>query len=374
MTDVMRIVITGADGFVGTNLRIRLRELGRNDVTRITRSSSREDLVAALAAADFVYHLAGVNRPKTDSEFISGNLEFTEQLCQSLAASGRSTPVVFSSSTQAALENPYGRSKQAAEQALLRYSRDTGAPAYLFRLTNVFGKWARPNYNSAVATFCHNVAHGLPISVNDPTAKLRLVYIDDVIDAFLDCLTNPNPADGRVEAGPVYETTVGSVADIIRSFAESRSSLLSPPVGTGLVRALYATYVSYLPTASFVYRIPQYGDPRGTFAEVLKTPDCGQFSYFTAHPGVTRGEHYHHSKTEKFVVIRGKAKFGFRQIETGERHDIVVQGGEGQIVETVPGWAHDITNVGEDELIVMLWANEIFDRERPDTIAMKVVA
>lgn len=369
----MRIVITGAQGFVGANLRIRLRETGYDDVVSVTRATSQQDLAAALAAADFVFHLAGVNRPQFESEFVSGNLEFTERLCGMLAASGRPTPVVFSSSTQAALDNPYGRSKRAAEDALTEYARHSGAPVYLFRLTNVFGKWARPNYNSAVATFCHNVTHGLPITVNDPAARLRLVYIDDVAEAFLRCVTEPGPA-GHVDAGPVYETTVGEVADMIRGFAESRSSLLSPPVGVGLVRALYSTYVSYLPPASFAYQVPQYSDPRGTFMEVLKTPDCGQFSWFTAHPGVTRGEHYHHSKTEKFVVIRGTARFRFRHIETGETRELVVNGGEGQIVETAPGWAHDITNVGEDELIVMLWANEIFDRSRPDTIAMKVVA
>ena len=367
----MRIVITGAQGFIGANLRIRLREIGYDDVVGVTRATSDQELAAALAAADFVFHLAGVNRPQKESEFVTGNLEFTERLCDMLAASGRLTPVVFSSSTQAALDNSYGRSKRAAEDALLGYARRSGAPVYIFRLTNVFGKWARPNYNSAVATFCYNVVHGLPITVNDPAARLRLVYIDDVAEAFLRCLTAPGPA-GQTDAGPVYETTVGEVADLIRGFADSRNSLLSPPVGVGLVRALYSTYVSYLPPAAFAYQVPQDGDPRGTFMEVLKTPDCGQFSWFTAHPGVTRGEHYHHSKTEKFVVIRGTARFRFRQIETGEACELVVQGGEGQIVETAPGWAHDITNVGDDELIVMLWANEIFDRARPDTIAMKV--
>ncbi|MEA2884490.1 MAG: UDP-2-acetamido-2,6-beta-L-arabino-hexul-4-ose reductase [Bradyrhizobium sp.] len=367
----MRIVITGAQGFIGANLRIRLREVGYDDVVSVTRATSDRELAAALAAADFVFHLAGVNRPQKESEFVAGNLEFTGQLCDMLAASGRPTPVVFSSSTQAALDNPYGRSKRAAEDALLGYARRSGAPVYIFRLTNVFGKWARPNYNSAVATFCYNVLHGLPITVNDPAARLRLVYIDDVAEAFLRCLTEPGPA-GHADAGPVYETTVGEVADLIRGFADSRNSLLSPPVGVGLVRALYSTYVSYLPPASFAYQVPQYSDPRGTFMEVLKTPDCGQFSWFTAYPGVTRGEHYHHSKTEKFVVVRGTARFRFRQIETGEACELVVYGGDGQIVETAPGWAHDITNVGDDELIVMLWANEIFDRARPDTIAMKV--
>lgn len=368
----MRILITGADGFIGTNLRVRLREAGHQDIVCITRASSSEDLYAGIAAADFIFHLAGVNRPKTDEEFIQGNQNFTERLCEALLASGRSSPVAFASSTQATQENCYGQSKLAAEAALARYSQATNAPLFIFRLTNVFGKWARPNYNSAVATFCHNIARGLPISINDPAAKLRLIHIDDVVDAFLRCLTLSGSQVGFAEAGPVYVTTVGEVAEIIRNFFDSRSTLLTPPVGVGLGRALYATYVSYLPVASFCYKVQQYRDPRGRFAEVLKTPDCGQFSYFTAGPGVTRGEHYHHSKTEKFVVIQGTARFGFKQIETGEFHDLVVSGGEGTIVETVPGWAHDITNIGSNELIVMLWANEIFDRARPDTIAMKV--
>jgi UDP-2-acetamido-2,6-beta-L-arabino-hexul-4-ose reductase len=369
----MRILITGSDGFIGKNLRIRLREAGHRDVVCITRASSFEDFNAGLATADFVFHLAGVNRPETDEEFTQGNVKFTERLCEALLASGRSSSVVFASSTQATRNNCYGQSKLAAEAALLRYSRAARVPLFIFRLTNVFGKWARPNYNSVVATFCHNIPRGLPISVNDPAAKLRLIYIDDVVDAFLRCLTLSGSPGGFAEAGPTYETTVGEVEEIIRSFSDSRSTLLTPAVGVGLRRALYATFVSYLPIALFSYKVPQHRDPRGSFAEVLKTPDCGQFSYFTAGPGVIRGEHYHHSKTEKFVVIQGTARFCFRQIETGEFHEIVVQGGEGTIVETVPGWAHDVTNIGSSELIVMLWANEIFDRARPDTIAMKVV-
>lgn len=370
----MNIIITGADGFIGTNLRIRLHELGHTDVVRVTRETKPEQLADALSSCDFIFHLAGVNRPKTEAEFLSGNAGFTDRLCSALTVSSRSVPIVMSSSTQAALDNPYGRSKLAAEQRLRAYRRETGAPIHIFRLANVFGKWARPNYNSAVATFCHNITRGLPISVNDPAATLRLVHIDDVADAFIKCLEGASSSVEFAEVSPVYETTVGAVAEAIRAFAESRSSLISPPVGVGLMRVLYSTYVSYLPAESFVYDVPRYGDQRGMFSEVLKTTDSGQFSYFTALPGITRGEHYHHTKTEKFIVIRGKARFGFRHIETNERHDIFVQGGEGQIVETVPGWAHDITNVGDDELIVMLWANEIFDRSRPDTIAMKVSA
>lgn len=374
----MRVVITGVDGFIGKNLRIRLAELGQAEVACITRSTSSVDLQAALAAADCVFHLAGVNRPQDPAEFSTGNAGLTEHVCAALAASGRRAILVLASSTQAALDNAYGSSKRAAEEAARAYGVACGAPVHVFRLTNVFGKWARPNYNSAVATFCHNITHGLPVTVNDPAAPLHLVYVDDVVQAFVKCIALDGepaaaPAPGEfAEVGPVYGTTVGKVADLLRSFADSRTTLLTPPVGTGLVRALYSTYVSYLTPDDFAYTVPRHADPRGVFVEMLKTPDCGQFSYFTAHPGITRGEHYHHSKTEKFLVIKGTAHFGFRDITSGEKHELVTTGDDARIVETVPGWTHNITNIGEDELIVMLWANEIFDRQKPDTIAMKV--
>ena len=368
----MRIVITGSDGFIGRNLAVRLSELGYSDVLGITLVSSAEDLRVALCGASFVFHLAGVNRPKDVGEFATGNAGFTEQLCTALEEVGCLAPVAFASSTQAVLDNPYGLSKEAAEDSLLRHAASRGTPVYLFRLTNVFGKWARPNYNSAVATFCHNVAHGLDIAINDPAAPLRLVYIDDVIDAFVGLLGASTTPGGFVTAGPEYETTVGELARMVRGFAESRVSMQTPRVGSGLIRALYSTYLSYLPPESFVYEVPRHADPRGVFVEMLKTPDCGQFSYFTAPPGVTRGEHYHHSKTEKFLVIKGTAHFGFRHITTGERYELITKGGEARIVETVPGWTHNITNIGDDEMIVMLWANEIFDPKKPDTYAMKV--
>lgn len=365
-----RIVITGAGGFLAKNLAVRLREAGHT-VLPVTRDTSDAQFDVALGQADFVFHLAGANRPKDSAEFQEGNVALTRQLCKRLAALGRPVPVAYSSSTQATMDNPYGRSKRDAETVLERHGRETGSPVHLFRLTNVFGKWARPHYNSAVATFCHQVATGQPLTIHDPAAPVRLVYVDDVVDRFLTLLSVPEPS-GFVEVDPVYETTVGKVADAIQGFADSRRSLVIPRVGTGLVRALYSTYLSHLPPAAFAYDVPRHGDARGVFVEMLKTPDSGQFSYFTAHPGVTRGEHYHHTKTEKFLVIKGRAHFGFRHIETDERHELVVEGGEGRIVETVPGWTHNITNVGEDELLVMLWANEIFDRSRPDTIAMKV--
>ena len=368
----MRIVLTGADGFIGKNLRHHLRELGHGDVTPITRASTPAQLADALQGADFVYHLAGVNRSTDPAEFITGNADFTQQLCNALAQCGRAVPVVYASSTQAALDNAYGRSKKAAEDALLAYAQHSGAAVHLFRLPNVFGKWSRPRYNSAVATFCHNISRGLPITVNDPAAALQLVYVDDVTEAFTALLPAAGAGAAWPGVNPVYRTTVGELAQALQGFSRSRETLISPPVGTGLVRALYATYVSFLPPALFDYGLVRHADPRGEFVEMLKTPDCGQFSYFTAHPGITRGEHYHHSKTEKFLVIRGTAHFGFRHIETGELHEIVTRGGEPRIVETVPGWTHNITNIGTDELIVMLWANEIFDRNKPDTVAMKV--
>jgi len=372
----LNIVITGADGFIGKNLAIRLRELGYENITKITRDTSASAVEIALTAADFVFHLAGVNRPQDPKDFETGNAGLTEQICAALTVAGRRASLVLSSSTQATLENAYGQSKRAAEATVRRYGADTGAAVHVFRLTNVFGKWAKPNYNSAVATFCYNVSRGLPITINDRTAPLNLVYVDDVVQTMVDCVANPvrDRDELYAHAGPVYSTTVGEVADLLQEFADIRKTLVTPPVGTGLVRALYSTYISYLPPESFAYEVPRHGDPRGVFVEMLKTPDCGQFSYFTAHPGITRGEHYHHSKTEKFLVIKGKAKFGFRHITTNETYELITCGGEARIVETVPGWTHNITNIGDDEMIVMLWANEIFDRNRPDTISMKVEA
>lgn len=370
----MRIVVTGADGFIGRNLRVRLAESGQTDVVDITRHSSEDEVQAALGSADFVFHLAGVNRPQAPADFAIGNADATGRLCNALKASGRGAVVVLASSTQAAQDNPYGQSKRGAENHVRAYGADTGAQVHVFRLPNVFGKWARPNYNSAVATFCHNRAHDLPIQVNDPSTALQLVYVDDVMDAFLRMLGAPAATAEFAEVGPVYETTVGEVAGIIESFRESRQKLTTPRVGTGLVRALYSTYLSYLEPDAFEYRVPVHVDPRGEFVEMLKTSDSGQFSYFTAHPGVTRGEHYHHTKTEKFLVIRGTAHFGFRHILTGQTHELVTRSGEARVVETVPGWTHNITNIGDDELIVMLWANENFDSEKPDTFPLTVIS
>lgn len=367
----MTVVVTGAHGFVGRNLVVRLRERSL-DVVALGSGATEAEVRAALADARFVFHLAGVNRPETESEFMSGNADFTSTITRVLTEVRNPAPIVYASSIQAAYDNPYGRSKRAAEDALFNYAHASGAPVRVFRLANIFGKWAHPNYNSAVATFCHNIARGLPVVVNDPSAILQLIHIDDVCSTFLALMDEKLEGGAFGEAKVVHTTTVGEVAAAIRGFADSRASLVTDRVGTGLIRCLYSTYLSYLEPEDFSYAVPRHGDLRGVFVEMLKTPDCGQFSYFTAGPGITRGEHYHHTKTEKFLVLSGKARFGFRHIVTNERHEILTEGGEARIVETIPGWTHDITNVGESEMVVMLWANEIFDRNRPDTVSMKV--
>lgn len=368
----MKVLITGANGFLGKNLIAHLGERKDVEVVTFTRDNSLAQLPSMVVDSDFIFHLAGVNRPQSLEEFKTGNTDLTLALCEAIKASGKPVPVLYTSSTQADLDNPYGVSKRAAEQLIQDLHSSHGSRVEVLRLPNVFGKWARPDYNSAVATFCHNIVRGLPIHINDRNAVVSLVYIDDVIDCFIGVMDARLSNCPVVQVHPVYTITVGELADQLHAFRKSRDTLISEDVGRGLVRALYSTYVSYLPVEQFTYEVAKYSDPRGVFVEMLKTKDSGQFSYFTAHPGVTRGGHYHHSKTEKFLVIKGKGCFRFRHIGSGEFYELLTHGEEPRIVETVPGWTHDITNVGEDEMIVMLWANEIFDRERPDTFAMPV--
>ena len=363
----MKIVVTGSQGFIGKNLCVFLREQ-QHDVYEIHRGTDQQDILSYLSLAEFVFHLAGTNRPKNSAEFQSGNVDLTRFIVEGLSASNRSTPLVFTSSTQAEADNDYGVSKRTAEKIVQSYSVATGAPSYIYRLPNVFGKWCQPNYNSFVATFCNNILNGIDISVHDPSAPVRLAYIDDVCASFLELL------DGKASCGFLnlafeFNTTVGEVAKIISSFKSSRTTQITERVGTELTRALYATYLSYTRPDQFNYSIPSHGDERGVFCEMLKTKDSGQFSFFTARPGITRGGHYHHTKNEKFLIIKGEAVFKFENISTGQRHELTVNGSNPEIVETVPGWTHDITNIGDEELIVMLWANEIFDHQRPDTIA-----
>lgn len=365
----MKVLITGANGFVGKNLSIRLFEREDVEVVSFTREHSVEDLSVLIKDIEFVVHLAGVNRPKEVEEFKQGNTDLTAAICATIESSGKSIPVIYSSSIQAGLVNPYGESKRAAEQVLLNFSKRTGSPVYIFRLPNLFGKWCKPNYNSVVATFCNNIAHDLPIKVNDPSAEIRLVYVDDVVNYFISIMDGVTVEGNYCDVNPVYDVTVGDLVKKIRAFKASRENLVSETVGIGLDRALYSTYLSYLSPECFSYTLTKHGDERGVFVEMLKTKDSGQFSYFTAHPGITRGGHYHHTKTEKFLVVKGEALFKFRHVVTDEYFELKTNGDDSQVVETVPGWAHDITNIGTEEMIVLLWANEIFDRENPDTYA-----
>jgi UDP-2-acetamido-2,6-beta-L-arabino-hexul-4-ose reductase len=371
-----RILVTGARGFIGQNLVVRLSEVDGVQLLRFERGDDPVDLPALIGVSDAVVHLAGENRPDDSRAFEEINFGLTRAICNAIRheseVRGRDVPLILTSSIQAERDNPYGRSKLAAEEEVRTLLEAVGGRAVIFRLPGVFGKWCRPNYNSVVATFCYNVARGLPIRIENPETVLRLVYIDDVVDAIIACLRSDEQGLHFVDIVPEYGISLGELATMIKGFEADREALQTERVGSGLIRALYATYLSHLPKNRFAYDIPRHVDERGVFVEILKTRDSGQFSFLTAPPGVTRGGHYHHTKSEKFLVIKGKALFRFRHLLSDESFEIVTTGEESRIVETVPGWAHNITNVGSDELVVMLWANEVFDREHPDTIASRV--
>jgi UDP-2-acetamido-2,6-beta-L-arabino-hexul-4-ose reductase len=375
----MRVLITGSNGFIGKNLQKHL--LDRNDIffKSFTSNNSLADLPIFLKETDLVFHLAGVNRPQNVTEFQTGNEYLTQKLCEFISeiniTENRKIPIIFSSSIQAKLNNEYGESKKNSEFHLLNLKKNHKNPVYIFRLPNVFGKWNKPDYNSVVATFCHNISRNLPIQVRDLNATIRLVYIDDVINCFIrlmDSIKNKAVSQNFPKVSPQYSISLGELVALLQNFKNSQNTLMLQRVGLGLERALYSTYMSYVPVESFDYRVPQYSDSRGVFVEMVKTLDCGQFSYFTSHPGVTRGGHYHHSKIEKFLMIKGHALFRFRNIITGQYYEIESIGGSGHIVETVPGWTHDITNIGEEELICAIWANEIFNRSKPDTFSCPI--
>ena len=368
----MRVLVTGAQGFIGKNLIVHLSEMVGVEVLSFVRGDSIEVLNELVAQSDSIVHLAGENYPADIADFTIVNINLTRSLCEAIVATGRNIPLILASSTQAESDTLYGQSKRAAEQIVEGYATETGNHAVIYRLPGVFGKWCKPNYNSVVATFCHNIARDLPIQVNDAEATLLLVYIDDVVDEFLRVLKDVQLGLVWSKIEQTFTITLGELSVQITAFKNCRTTLISERVGTGLTRALYATYISYLQPEQFVYDIPIYSDERGIFAEMLKTADSGQFSFFTVHSGVTRGSHYHHSKTEKFLVVSGVVRMRFRQLITGETFEVTVSNDKAQVVNSIPGWVHDITNVGASEAIVMLWANEVFDKQKPDCIPCKV--
>ena len=362
------IAVTGANGFIGTNLVLRLEERGCA-VRGIARDTPFEQAEDDLAEADVIFHLAAANRPRADAEYMRVNRDYSAWVADAIARGGQRPLVVYSSSAKALDDSEYGRSKRAGEQALLDLASADKATVSIWRLPNLFGKWARPNYNSAVATFCHNAGRGEALRIDDPAAPLSLLYIDDLIDQWLPLIADP-PTSGIVEPRKVYDTTVGEVAELIVGFATSRERGSIDDLGSGFARALYATFVAALPIAKASYALDAKADGRGAFVEVLKTAGNGQVSFFTARPGATRGGHYHHSKVERFVVAHGTACFRFRHVLSGEQFELTGSADEPKVIETIPGWAHDVTNVGDSELVVISWANEIFDPARPDTVRM----
>jgi len=368
----MKVLVTGAKGFIGKNLCTQLAEDSDVQVVTYTHADKADDLVAKVEGVEVIFHLAGVNRPETEGEFSIGNTDLTQKLCKAMELSASKANIIYTSSTQIERNNAYGQSKLAAEDILIKHAREHGTAVHIFRLPNVFGKWCKPNYNSVVATFCHNATQDLPLTINDPNVELNLVYIDDVIAAFISIMNGEETDTAFCEVDPVYQVTLGQLAQKITCYKNNRNTLLIEEVGKGFDRALYATYLSYLRPEQFSYAIPVHGDKRGVFVEMLKTKSSGQFSFFTAPPGITRGGHYHHTKNEKFLVLKGEALFKFRQINSNEYYELETSSEKPCVVETVPGWSHDITNIGNDEMVVMLWANEVFDHDKPDTFAKRL--
>lgn len=382
----MNILVTGAKGFVGRNLISQLRNIQYGKAKNYAISgqeikvfeydidSDPAELEVYCKDADFVFNLAGVNRPKDPVEFMRGNFGFASLLLDTLKKYGNRCPVMISSSIQAELDNPYGESKRAGEHLLFNYAEETGAKVLVYRFPNLFGKWCRPNYNSVVATFCHNIAHDLPIQVNDPNVVMRLVYIDDVVDELIAALSGGEHREGDYCFVPsIHTITLGKIVELLESFKSMPASLTVPKLDDLFIKKLYSTYLSYLPKEKFSYPLKMNVDNRGSFTEIIRTVDRGQFSVNISKPGITKGEHWHHTKNEKFVVVRGHGLIQLRKIGSDEIINFEVSGDRIEVVEMIPGYTHNIINLSETEdLVTFMWCNECFDPNRPDTYFEKV--
>lgn len=369
----MSIVVTGANGFIGKNLIAELQAKGQTDIISITRETTEEQLKVALKKATFVYHLAGVNRPQHETEFEEGNKKFTLTITQILEKENARCPILVTSSTQAERDNAYGISKREAESIVRKYSETTGAASYIYRLPNVFGKWCKPNYNSAVATFCYNISRDLDITVNDPAVVMNLVYIDDVIQEFVRAFHNEaNKVDDFCEVPQVFTKKLGEIVELIYSFKKSREERSIPTMTDAFTKALYSTYLSYLPTDAFSYPLKMNVDHRGSFTEFIRTADRGQVSINVSKPGITKGNHWHHTKNEKFLVVSGHGVIRFRKIGTDEVIEYFVSGEKLEVVDIPVGYTHNIENLGETDMVTVMWVNEMFDPERPDTMFLEV--
>jgi UDP-2-acetamido-2,6-beta-L-arabino-hexul-4-ose reductase len=369
----MKILITGSYGFVGKNLIAELRNQGFTDLLEYDVDTPPDLLDEYSRDCQFVFHLAGVNRPENPEDFITGNFGFTSQLLDALKKYHNQAPIVISSSIQAALDNLYGQSKKAGEDLMFEYGKETNVPVYVYRLANVFGKWCRPNYNSAVATFCNNIANDLPIQVNDPNVIMKLVYVDDVVASFIDKLKNGSIGAGTFEeVTPVYEKKLGEIVELIYSFKESRNTLQLPNLGDTFTKKMYSTYLSYLPTNQFCYLLKMNVDKRGSYTEFLKIPDKGQVSVNISKPGITKGNHWHHTKNEKFLVVSGRGVIRFRKVESQDIIEYFVSGEKLEVVDIPVGYTHNIENLGDTDMVTVMWVNEVFDKERPDTYFLEV--
>jgi len=369
----MKILVTGAKGFIGKNLIVELKNQRYTDIYEYDIDTEPSLLNIYTKDCDFVFHLAGVNRPQNQEQYMEGNVGFTSRLLESLEKNQNTCPVMYSSSIQAAIDNPYGQSKKAGEDLLFEYSKKTGAKVLVYRFPNVFGKWCKPNYNSAVATFCYNISHGLPITVNDRSTMMTLVYIDDLVEELINALKGNETREGYFCVVPVtYKITLGEIVDLLQSFKKCRETLNVPDMENEFEKKLYSTFLSYLPKNQFSYPIKMNVDSRGSFTEIIRTKDRGQFSVNIIKPGITKGNHWHHTKTEKFLVVSGKGIIRFRRIDSDEIIEYYVSGEKLEVVDIPIGYTHNITNIGEIDMVTFMWANEPFNPDRPDTYYLEV--